>query len=594
MPDQIFEYLVIFFYMAFLLGLGFAFKKFNRNSSDYFRSGAQGTWWLVGTSLFIGAISSSTFTATAGLAFDAGLTAIAVNVGFWIGILINVLFLARWFRQLRCITFPEVLRLRFSTKVETLYSCTSLFLQLIFAAITLWSVATFTSAVFGFNLVVLILIIGLVILIYSTSGGRWAVMATDFLQGIILIPMAILLAYLSLQAIGGFEGLFSAIKEQGLVERFAFVKPYDNGMFEGNNYTLGWVLAGMTLGIVFSCSLGASVRYFSTKDGTEAQKAAGWHLFLTVFGMIIFIIPPIVARLLYAPEVAGFAGELSKPEEAAYAVSSMNLLPAGLLGLMVTAMFAASMANIDTGLNANAAIFIQNIRPLFERIGLAKPLGDAAMLGLSRRVSVAFGLLIITIALYFAGQNELGIFEVMLEMMGMFMLPLVIPVLMAVFIPGVPSWTPFVVVGASVVPSLIRLMAVKDWIPFDPWNYQFNIVLVLSTGVIVFLLCMRFYKRESEEYKTRVREFYERMHRPVNFKEEVGLDRDAEQMKMVGGFVALVGFFVSFLLLVPNEFSDKMGIVFVSGFIFLTGGGMWLRGRVLTRRMEDLAGEENP
>jgi uncharacterized sodium:solute symporter family permease YidK len=391
--------------------------------------------------------------------------------------------------------------------------------------------------------------------------------------------MAILLAYLSLQAIGGFEGLIAAVKEQGLVDRYAFIKPYENGLFNGNDYTLGWVMAGMTLGIVFSCSLGASVRYFSTKDGGEAQKAAAWHLFLTVFGMIIFIIPPIVARLLYAPEVAAFAGTISKPEEASYAVICMQLLPAGLLGLMVTAMFAASMANIDTGLNANAAIFVQNIRPLLERLGLAKPLSEHEMLKLSQRVSIMLGLLIITIALYFAGQNELGIFEVMLEMMGMFMLPLVIPVLMAVFIRRAPSWTPFAVIGVSALPSFLKLLAVKDWIPLEPWNYQVNIVLILTTGIITFLICMPFYKGETTEYKSRVREFYERMHKPVDYAAEVGESRDSEQFKVVGSFVSIVGAMVLLLLLVPNEVAGRWNIVFVSAFITGVGLLMYWRSR---------------
>ena len=577
MSEHFFEYLVIFIYMAFLLGLGFAFSKFNKNTSDYFRSGAQGTWWLVGTSLFIGAISSSTFTATAGLAFDAGLTALAVNAGFWIGIVINICFLARKFRQLRCVTFPEVLRLRYGGKVEQLYSCTSIFFQLTFAAITLWSVATFASAIFGFNLVVLILIIGVVILIYSTSGGRWAVMATDFLQGIILIPMAILMAYLSLRAVGGFEGLYDKISAAGLLERFALVKPYGNEMFNGNDYTLGWLAASTTMGIVLSCSLGASVRYFSCKDGPEAQKAAGWQLTLSITGMMIFMIPPLVASVLYAPEV--LAQDISKPAEAAYAVACINLLPAGLLGLMVTAMFAASMANIDTGLNANAAIFIQNVHPLYRRLTGKGQLSDEALLALSKRVSIIFGLLIICIALYFASQEQLGMFEAMLHIMGMFGLPLVIPVLLAVFIRGVPSWTPFVVIGTCVIPSIVKVLAVQGVLPIEPWNYQTNIAIILSLGVTTFLACMPFYKNETDEYKARVADFYERMHRPVDFKAEVGENRDHEQSRMVGGFVAIVGLLVFTMLFVPNTWSDRMGIVFVAGFILAVGSAMYLYGR---------------
>lgn len=577
MTDHTYEYLVVGAYLLFVLGLGFVFNKFNRNVSDYFRSGAQGTWWLVGTSLFIGAVSSATFTATAGVAFEAGWSALMVSVGSWLGILINVAFLARWFRQLRCITFPEVLRQRFGGKVEQLYALTSMLFQLVFASISLWAVATFASAVFGLNLMALLLALGIVILIYSTSGGRWAVMATDFLQGIVVLPMAILMAYLALDQIGGMAGLFDRIASEDLGKAFAPVKPYGNDLFANNTYTLGWLVAAAVMGVVQSCSLGASPRYFSCKDGGEAQKAAAWQLVLSIFGMTIFAIPPMVARFLYAPDVLG--QDISKPAEAAYAIAAINLLPAGMLGLMVTAMFAASMANIDTGLNANAAIFVQNVHPLLRRLGLAKDRDDASLLTLSRWVSIAFGVAIIAIAMGLATQRQLGMFEAMLNIMGMFGLPLVIPVLLAVFIRRVPSWTPFVVIGASVIPSILKLLAAQGLVPLPVWNYQTNIALVLGSGVTAFLACMPFYERESDEYKQRVADFYRRMHTPVDFAKEVGVSRDREQARMVGSFVAAFGLLSFLLLLIPNPPSARGSVLFVSIFITTVGAGMLLYSR---------------
>lgn len=601
------EYVIVAVYLALLLVVGWAFRKFNTNASDYFRSGGMGTWWLVGTSLFIGAVSSSTFTATAGLAFDAGLTAIASVLGFWIGILINVVFLAKWFRQLRCITFPEVLRLRFGVPVEQLYSITSMFFQLVFAAITLWAVATFTSSIFGMNLYALIIGIGVVILFYSTTGGRWAVMATDFLQGVILVPMAILMAYLSMQAIGGVDGMFEAIRVQNLATDFALVKPEGNEAF-GGQYTLTWIIAATVMGIILSCQLGASVRYFSCKDGKEAQGAAGWNLLLTVPTMFIFIIPPIVARLLWSDAV--LAQEISKPAESAYAIACLKLLPTGLLGLMVTAMFAASMANIDTGLNANAAVYVQNMHPLLLRILGRKPKDDAHTLRLSQYVSVFFGILIISIALYFAWQKNLGMFEVMLNFMGMFGLPLVVPVAMALWIRRGPSWAPFPTILLATIPGVVKLvlaqrmaivkriaeepdyapnllanfLAAQEWMP-APWNYQWSIVSVFAIGIPVYLLCMPFEKRENPEYKAKVKEFYRRMHTPIDFATEVGPGNDHIQCRVLGNFVSIIGVLILFMLFIPSNASgDRWGIVFVSLFIVIVGLTLRLAGMTLGKK----------
>jgi uncharacterized sodium:solute symporter family permease YidK len=294
--------------------------------------------------------------------------------------------------------------------------------------------------------------------------------------------------------------------------------------------------------------------------------------------MFIFVVPPIAARLLYPEAVMGM--DISKPAEAAYAVACLNLLPAGLLGLMVTAMFAASMANIDTGLNANAAVYIQNVHPFFLRLFKRPIPGDEALLSLSRKVSVVFGLLIIGLALYFASQRQLGMFEAMLHVMGMFGLPLVIPVLMAVFIRWAPSWTPFVVITAAVIPSLIKVAAVQGWVPIEPWNYQTNIAIVLSTGIIAFLICVPFHFLESQEYQERVREFYRRMHTPVDFEKEVGEANDAQQGRIIGGFVMAAAAFVLLLLVIPNTIEARVGIAFVAAFIFLVGVFLRFAGRV--------------
>lgn len=581
---------VIVVYLVFLLAVGAIFNRLNKNVSDYFRSGAKGTWWLVGSSLFIGAISSATFTATAGVAYDAGLTALMVSVGAWIGALINVSFLARLFRQLRCITFPEVLRTRFSPGVEQMYACTSMLFQWIFAGITLWSIAVFAGSVFGMSVPLLIFGLGGVVIFYSTFGGRWAVMATDFLKGLILFPMALLMFYLALREIGGFTGLISAIQDAGLVERYMPVKEYGNVLFDSNRYTLGWVLANMTMGIVLSCSLGASVRYFSCKDGKEAQKSAAWNLTLSIVGMTVFIVPPIVARLLYSSDVMGMP--IVPPQESSYAVACLKLLPTGLIGLMVTSMFAACMANVDTGLNANAAIFIQNIYPVFEKMFKLKPKDDAKMLEISRVATIVFGILIVFIAWLFSSSG-VSIFGAMLEVMGMFGLPLVIPVLMAVIFRKGPSWTPFVVIGLAVVPSLLRTLAIKGLLGgIDAWNYQWNIFSILMTGVLAYFVCMPFHKRESDEFKERVNEFYKRMHTPIDMEKEVGETNDWQQLIMVGGPSAIMGVLVLLLLFIPQENkSSYIHVLFVAGFICAVGFGMYFAGRRQMKKMLAEKGE---
>ena len=67
-----YDYIVIAFYFVFMAGMGWVFKKFIKNTSDYFRSGGEVLWWIVGAGAFMTAFSAVTFTGMAGKAYDDG------------------------------------------------------------------------------------------------------------------------------------------------------------------------------------------------------------------------------------------------------------------------------------------------------------------------------------------------------------------------------------------------------------------------------------------------------------------------------------------------------------------------------------------
>ena len=110
-------------------------------------------------------------------------------------------------------------------------------------------------------------------------------------------------------------------------------------------------------------NLGAAGRYFSVKDGKEAKKAALLSMILMLAGCIIWFLPPMVGRLFYADQVTAMT-QLSNPQESAFAVACMNLLPPGMIGLMAVAMFAASISSLDVGINGCSSVFVMNVYPV--------------------------------------------------------------------------------------------------------------------------------------------------------------------------------------------------------------------------------------
>ena len=553
-----FEYLVILGYLFMLIAVGWGMRKLNSDVSDYFRNGCRGTWWLVGSSTFMAAFSAWTFTGAAGVAFQAGWSVSIIYLANALAFFINYLFLAKWFRQLRVITVPDVIRLRFDGLTEQFYSYFSVVIQLLHAGLWLYGLAIFSSSVFGFNIQQVIIGIGFIVLFYSLTGGSWAVMATDFLQSLILLPLTILVAVLCLVELGGIGGLFAAIQSADLSRDFAVFNSPDR--FEMGKFSVFWACAIVLNHVIVYNSVNSSVRYFAVKDGDAARKAALLACILMLVGSFLWIIPPMAARLLI-PEVV-LATQVSEPAEAAYALISLELLPNGLIGLMVVAMFAATMSSLDTGLNRNAAIFTQNIYPSLCRWMKRKPVEEGKRLIVGRLFTLALGFGIILLALYFSRAGGKGVFDFMLEIGAVLGVPMTVPMVLCLFVRKVPAWSAIAAAGGTMIPSLIGYFSPALF--GEAWSFQTKVFVNLGSGTFFFLATTAFWQSTSVEYRRQTDRFFERMHRPVDFEKEVGQANDLTQLVFLGRFGLAAGLFIALLLLLPNSFADRIGILGVS------------------------------
>src|SRR5687767_16024557 len=107
------DYAVIVFYFVFMLSMGWVFKQFIKNTSDYFRSGGEMLWWIVGAGAFMVSFSAATFTGMAGKAYKDGPVVLVIFLANPIDFSLNHLYFAPVFRQMRCVTSMEAVRKRF-------------------------------------------------------------------------------------------------------------------------------------------------------------------------------------------------------------------------------------------------------------------------------------------------------------------------------------------------------------------------------------------------------------------------------------------------------------------------------------------------
>lgn len=556
---MILNVVVIGLYFVFLSSIGLIFKKLNADENDYFRAGSRSAWWMVGMSLLMSGISTQTFIANAGVAYTSGFSIWWVYIVNGIGAAVLGLGIAAWFRQARITTFAEIIRDRFGTSFQQFFTYWNILWLVIAGSIGLYMLALFAHTAFGFPVPATIVGLGVVVLFYTLTGGNWAVLAADFLQSLVLFSMAILLAVLCLNEIGGIGGFLEAIRERGLSDEFKMITPdREDGL-----YGLEWLFGVGIIQVYAMLGMQGGQRFFACKDGWGARKAAWLYFVVGLIGMVIYFIPPMVGRLLFAPEIE--ATHMSNPADISYAFMAIKLLPFGFVPLMVVAMFSAQMSTMDTALNANAAIFVKNGYPALMRLFGREPSTDHKfLLWLGRAFTLFLGVALILCALFFSTQTrEGGIFELTFRINALLAIPLLLPMFLGFFIrktPMISGWACFLgALAASIVCAILEMPSFR--IAF--FNSLAGIAAFLGTGFL--------WNRVPAEERARLREFFTRIHTPVDFEKEVGGGNDRLQKKLVGTLAAGLGGFLALFLLLPNDAAGRLAIFCVAAAVGSVG-----------------------
>lgn len=490
------DYLVIVFYLLLTVVVGLYFVRFNKAGSDFFKGGNKIPWLVAGISAFMSGFSAWTFTGASGVAYNDGIIAIGLYVGNAASFILGYyLFAARW-RRTRVSTTMEYLVERYDGVSRQTFSWATVFFELFTTAAALYGMAIFVSSITDLPLTTTIIVSSAIILAYCLLGGLWAVVVTDFLQGIILIPFTLLLAGAALVQIGGIGALIEGLPNELLTL---------SGHTERSSipYLLSW-----TIMVSFGYNTRAHAqRYFSVPDESSARKIAVLNFVLFFIGAFIWFIPALAMRVMY-PDIASIV-DLPNPEEGAYALASLVLLPSGLIGIMLAAIFSASMSSISTFYNMHSAIISKDIIPsIFKR-----EFSERAYLWIGRLSTLGIGSAVTAIAVIMA-QMGTSVFEAMLRFNTIISLAYGIPALLGLVVKNTPHWSGLVTfIFASV-------MGILGWMIFE-WGLVINVAATVSGSVAVFWLSGLMAK-EKGPYRERRERFFKKLDTPIDVAAEVG------------------------------------------------------------------------
>lgn len=571
---SVFDYAVIVTFFVFLLSIGWLFRKFGGDSSQYFRGGGRMAWWLVGSSAFMGAFSAWTFTGAAGLAFDQGLIVMTIYWAGSFGFFCNWAWIAAWFRQTRVITSMEAVRARLGPANEQIFTWLTLPIGVIVAGIWLYGLAIFCAPAFGFDLQVMILVCGVVVVFVATVGGQWAIVAGDFVQALMLVPITIVAAVAAWIAVGGWSGL-----EAGLPETH-----WDLAASSGAEFGKWWVVAIIIEKFFTQNALHGAGRYLNVRDGREARRAALLATVLYGSGSLLWFVPPLAARAMGLDLAGEFPG-LTKPSEAAYVAMAARVLPAGLLGLMVTGIISATLSSMDHGLNRNAGVFVRSVY-----LPLIRPqAGERELVLVGRGCTLVFGGIVILTALLYSSWQDLGVFNLMFGFSALLGIPYAVPMVWCLFVRRVPDWAAWstVLVGMAVGAFIGSAHKILDpfltpgsgWSALLAWTGAHHFISVTIGGSVAatvwfFGVARLFRHRISAQRMAEINAFFDRMHRPVG-PAEAEVERANERGTAGIGRVCLIySGFIALLVLVPNGLAGRLAVLFCAAFVGCIGYGM--------------------
>ncbi|MEZ2440373.1 sodium:solute symporter family protein [Chitinophaga sp. RCC_12] len=421
---------VIIVFSLFIMLVGFSFSRTGRNLKSFFAAGESVPWFIGGLSLFMSFFSAGTFVAWGSIAYKYGWVAITIQWTMCIGGLVTGLYLAPRWKATGNLTAAEFIRERLGVDVQKIYIYIFMVVSLLIKGSVLYSVARLVSASLGLPLMPSTVVLGLFMIAYTAVGGLWAVMVTDILQFVILTAAILIIIPLAFDAAGG-------------VQHFLHFSPEGFFSVVNGEYTWGFILAFALYHVFYIGGNWTFVqRYTSVDVPRSASKVAYLFAGLYIISPVLWMLPP----MLYKSINPGLQG---LETENAYLMMCQHVLPAGLMGLILTGMYFSTSASANTALNVVSAVFTNDIYK-----GSINPkASDKKLMSVARISSWFFGLGMICIALIVPYIG--GIVEFTLSIGAVTGGPLLAPPIWALFSKRLTGKATLYITGISLATNLV-------------------------------------------------------------------------------------------------------------------------------------------
>ena len=435
-----------------------------KDSKDYFLAGRSLTWWVIGLSIIGTNIGTNSYIGASGNAYSIGIAQANFE---WIGaipamIICSLIFIPLYWKA-GVYSIPEYLGLRYNQPVRLVAALIACIVAVFAIGVGMWALALTLETYIGWPIWLGILVSGTVVGFYSISGGLAAVAITDSLQVCIMFLCGLIIVYLGLEGLGGWENFASQLTEEHPTHLQTYL-PADHESYPWPGVILG-------LGLVLSPAywIGSQAilqRSLGAKSQWDASASMMFAAFAKTLVPLLIVFPGILALVMKA--------DIDYPDMALPWIIK-NVLPAGISGLMFVAIIAALQSTIDSGINSTSLMITRDIRHV-----LLKDESTENDLKIGRYLTLLILVFAMSIA-PFIGELG-GIFTFMQTVLSLFQGPMLALLLLGALskraTPQAGLWT--LITGVPVAGVLLMMGMNMLYVAFVTFCYSMVILWLLS------------------------------------------------------------------------------------------------------------------
>ena len=492
-PDQTtlgsLDWIVIIVYGIGMLLVGFYFSRINKNSDDYMLGGRQMTSWQVGLSLFATMFSAVSYLSMPGEMIKHGPMIWSMVAALPFIYIIVAYFFIPFIMKLKITSAYELLETQLGLRNRLLASAYFLIMRFVWMAVIIYMVSEKVIVpIMGWpeqTALMVSIVMGIITVIYTSFGGLRGVVLTDVVQTFILFGGAILAIVLIIKQLGSISAIIPS----------QWPQQWAGWVFFDTQVRVSFLTAFITSFGWYVCTAGsdqmAIQRYLATRDVKAARRM---YLSSLITNLLTYILLALLGLALFAfykmhPQLLAAGSSLIDGADLLFPRFIVIGLPAGISGLVIAGLLAASMSSLSSGINSSALSLINDFIIRLRKTAMT----EADKLRLAKLISVGIGVVIVLLSLLI-GNIKGNLLELTYKTINLLVAPLFVPFFMAMFVrQATPAGTFIGTLTAGIVAALISFSqeifgTVVSFLWIIPGSFLAGVLVSIGVGV--------FFKRE--------------------------------------------------------------------------------------------------